>query len=130
MTKVLKKNKNALIASLVLIAFVIAYFKRDIIKDFFSKSNDSKASTAIAAAKNPTANTPTSSNDTVLKMGNSGAQVRKLQQLLNDKHKRSTPQFLPLLIEDGSFGKKTETMLKKHTGKTSISINQLIKALE
>jgi len=130
MTKTLKKNQQALIYGLVLVALVIAYFKRDALKDFFSKSGKSSSSnagstvTSTASIISNTANT-----ETILSNGSTGEQVRRLQELLNSKNNKSQPTFLLPLEEDGKFGKKTETMLKKYTGKTSISINQLIKAL-
>jgi hypothetical protein len=130
MKKTLKNNKQALIAGLVLIALVIAYFKRDQIKDFFSKSDKSPSNNAATTVSNTTSEPSTlSENDIVLKKGSSGKQVRKLQQLLNDHHRQNKPTFIPTLVEDEKFGALTEAMLKKYTGKTSISINQLLKAL-
>lgn len=127
MKKTLKKNKQALIMGLVLIALVIAYIKRDDLQHFFRKSEKMHFKSEENSTNFTHFNT---TNDTILKKGSTGEQVRKLQQLLNDKHGKSKPQILPLLIEDGNFGPKTETMLKKWTGKTSISINQLIKDLQ
>lgn len=131
MKKTLKNNKQALIAGLVLIALVVAYFKREQIKDFFSKSSTAPSNNAPVLASYTTTPKPssTANYDTILSKGSTGDQVRKLQQLLNDKHRQHTPTFIPLLVEDGQFGSKTETMLKKYTGKTSISINQFIKTL-
>jgi len=130
MTKTLKKNQQALIYGLVLVALVIAYFKRDTIKDFFSKSGNSTSSTATSTASNTASIVSNTANtEAVLRNGSTGEQVRRLQNLLNEKNNKSRPTFLLPLVEDGKFGKKTETMLKKYTGKTSISIDQLIKAL-
>lgn len=131
MNKTLKNNKQALIGGLVLIALVIAYFKRDAIKDLFSKSDKLPSNNAPVLASTTTSPKPSSSakDDIILSKGSTGEEVRKLQQLLNDKHRQNTPTFIPLLVEDGKFGSKTETMLKKYTGKTSISINQFIKTL-
>lgn len=129
MKKTLKNNKQALIAGLVLIALVIAYFKREQIKEFFSKSSSSNNSPVLANYTTTPKPSSTANYDTILSKGSTGDQVRKLQQLLNDKHRQQTPTFIPLLVEDGQFGSKTETMLKKYTGKTSISINQFIKTL-
>ncbi len=127
MKKTLKKNQQALIWGLVVIALIIVYVKRDVLKTFFSKSK--KLPSTPAATTVSTNSSTLSENDIVLKKGSSGTQVRKLQQLLNDKHRQSTPTFTPLLVEDGKFGALTETMLKKYTGKTSITLNQLLKAL-
>jgi peptidoglycan hydrolase-like protein with peptidoglycan-binding domain len=130
MTETLKQNKQALIYGLVLVALVIVYFKRDTIKDFFSKSvNSSSSNSESTANKTPSVVSNTGNDATILSQGSTGEQVRRLQQLLNNKNNKSQPTFLLPLVEDGNFGKKTETMLKKYTGKTSISINQLIKAL-
>lgn len=129
MNKILKKNKSLIIAGLVLIAFILAYFKRESIKAFFSKSKPSSPAT-IAANPTPTISSNTVNNDSLLSKGSSGQQVRRLQELLNIKHGNNKPQIIPYLVEDGKFGAATETMLKKWTGKTSITINQLIKALK
>ena len=130
MTETLKQHKQALFYGLVLVALVIVYFKRDTIKDFFSTSGKSSSSNAAStASKTPSVVSNTSNDATVLSQGSTGEQVLRLQQLLNNKNNKSQPTFLLPLAEDGKFGKKTETMLKKYTGKTSISINQLIKAL-
>jgi peptidoglycan hydrolase-like protein with peptidoglycan-binding domain len=131
MTKTLKENQQALIYGLVLIALVIAYFKRDTIKDFFSKSAPSSSSNASSTATStPSIPSKTLNDETILSKGSSGEQVLRLQQLLNIKHGNNKPQIIPYLVEDGNFGTATESMLKKWTGKTSISINQLIKALK
>ena len=127
MINTLKQNKQALIYGLVLVALVIVYFKRETIKDFFSKSTSSPATNT--ANLTPSVASNTANNDSLLSNGSTGEQVQRLQQLLNEKNNKSQPTFLLPLVEDGNFGKKTETMLKKYTGKTSISINQLIKAL-
>lgn len=129
MTKTLKKNQQALIYGLVLVALVIAYFKRDAIKDFFNKSDKATSNKATSTASNTASIASNTNTETILKNGSTGEQVRRLQELLNEKNNKSRPTFLLPLVVDGKFGKKTEIMLKKYTGKTSISINQLIKAL-
>ena len=126
MTETLKQNKQALIYGLVLVALVIAYFKRDTIKDFFSKSS----STSNTATSTPSVSSNSLNEDSILSKGSTGKQVQQLQELLNIKHSNNKPQIIPFLVEDGNFGAATESMLKKWTGKTSISINQLIKALK
>jgi hypothetical protein len=131
MTETLKKNKQVLIYGLVLIALVIVYFKRDTIKNFFSKSGKSVISNPASTANHTSSVTSnTANNETALSKGSTGEQVKRLQQLLNIKHGNNKPQIIPYLVEDGKFGAATESMLKKWTGKTSISINQLIKALK
>ena len=128
MTETLQKNKQVLIYGLVLVALVIVYFKRNTIKDFFRKSTSSPATNA--ANPTPSISSSTANNDSLLSKGSSGEQVRRLQELLNIKHGNNKPQIIPYLVEDGKFGAATENMLKKWTGKTSITINQLIKALK
>lgn len=127
MKKTLKKNKQVLLAGLVLIALVVVYFKRASIGNFFSRAEKLPSSDAASTTNFIPVN---SSNDTILSKGSTGGQVRQLQQLLNEKHRNNKPQIIPLLVEDGNFGPKTEAMLKKWTGKTSISINQLVKDLQ
>lgn len=129
MTKTLKKNQQALIYGLVLVTLVISYFKRDTIKDFFNKSDKATSNNATSTASNTASIVSNANAETILKNGSTGEQVRRLQELLNEKNNKSRPTFLLPLVVDGKFGKKTEIMLKKYTGKTSISINQLIKAL-
>jgi len=129
MTETIKNNQQALMYGLVLIALVIVYFKRDTIKDFFSKSGKSTSSTATSTGNNTPSIVSNANTETVLRNGSTGKQVLRLQELLNSKNSKSQPTFLLPLAEDSNFGKKTETMLKKYTGKTSISITQLIKAL-
>lgn len=131
MTKILKENKQALIYGLVLVALVIVYFKRNSIKNFFSRSNSTSSNnTANTASYTSSVSSNAANNDLVLSKGSTGEQVRHLQQLLNIKHGNNKPQIIPYLAEDGNFGTATEAMLKKWTGKTSLSINQLIKALK
>jgi hypothetical protein len=130
MTKTLKKHKNTVVAGLVLVVFVLVYFYRDSLKSMFLKNSISTPNAATVST--PSVSSPSSnlSNDTILKKGSSGEQVKRLQELLNIKHGNNKPQIIPYLKEDGNFGTLTEKMLKKWTGKTSISINQLIKALK
>lgn len=128
MTKIFKENKSLIIPGLLLLFVLLAYFSRASWLPYIQ----GKKTTASSSGSNPTTvstNSSPLSNDSILKKGSSGPKVRELQELLNTKHKKNTPQFLPLLVLDGQFGLKTETMLKKWTDKTSISINQLIKAL-
>lgn len=134
MTKTLKKHKTSVIAGLVLVALVLAYFYRENLKTAFRKNSilPSNATTVVNTTGSSVSTSSNNSvnNDAILKKGSTGQQVRKLQQLLNVKHGNNTPQIIPYLVEDGNFGTLTENMLKKWTGKTSISINELIKALK
>lgn len=131
MKKTLKKNQQALIAGLVLIALVVVYFKRDSLKTFFSKAvKPAPNKTSPTANNSPSTVQNVAPNDQILSKGSTGATVEKLQQLLNDKHRQNTPTLTPYLVVDGNFGSKTEAMLKKYTNQTSISINQLLNALK
>lgn len=120
-------QKQALIIGLVLIVLVVLYVKRADIKDYFVKPSTAKSNQS--ATKEPiTANNTTSG--TLLKRGSEGKEVQKLQILLNDHHRKRKPTFIALLEEDGKFGKLTENMLKKYTGKTAMSVNELTKTLK
>lgn len=102
---------------------LVGYFTRDQWMALFQKGE------VVPSNTNPGANNqPTTSVDKtrILKRGDRGASVKELQRLLNEKHRNNLPQNTPLLVEDGIFGSKTEQMLFKWTGKTSISIQQLI----
>lgn len=131
MTKTLKKNKTPLIAGLILVLALVAYFYRDNIKSFFAKDallTPSKPTTAVNTAStsgsNPSTSTNTSmTNDTVLKKGSRGAKVKELQVLINKGLKAKNMGF-PNLAEDGIFGAKTESRLQLLIGKKSISINE------
>ena len=124
MKTALKQYKKPLLALLLLIALLGLYFTRDKWMMLFSKkepvkTNSSSSTTSSSNNKNP-----------ILQMGSRGEKVRQLQQLLNEKHRSNAPQFRPLLVEDGIFGQKTQNMLKKWTGKTQITIPQLILELK
>lgn len=126
----LKPYNKPLITGLILVTLLLTYFYRDNLIDFFEKAKNSPSDASKGSAVVPVNNTTaTSAKDSVLSKGSTGESVRMLQKLLNDKHRQNTPTFIPLLVEDGNFGTLTESMLKKYTGKTSISINQLIQAL-
>ncbi|MBL4650826.1 MAG: hypothetical protein JKY03_13930 [Aureispira sp.] len=123
MKATLKKNKSVLIAGLVLIALILAYFKRDSIKEFFSKSKPEKALN-VPSPNTSAAPTPTvSNNNTVLKKGSSGVKVRELQVLMNTAILKVNPNYLTLAT-DSNFGAKTEDRLFLLTGVKIISINQ------
>lgn len=125
MKKTLKKHQPALFVGVVFVLVLLAYFKQDSIKAFFSKPKTSPSKSSSTGNKK----TSTNSKDSILSQGSKGEQVRKLQKLLNDRHRQSAPTLKPYLVEDGVFGAKTESMLKKYTNQTSITLNQLIKKL-
>lgn len=116
---------------LLVLALLLTYFYRNNLINFFEKAKQrpSKSATSTAVLTSLTSSN-TVNKDAILSKGSKGEAVRMLQKLLNDKHRQNTPTFTPLLVEDGKFGALTETMLKKYTNKTSISINQLLKALQ
>ena len=119
------KYKKPLLAGGGLIVLLGAYFFRDKWLHLVIKPKQ-KASTSNSS----TASTTQSTKSTVLKRGSKGEQVKQLQVLLNDHHRNNPPQFMLYLKVDGVFGAKTEAMLKKWTGKTSITIDQLIQDLK
>lgn len=128
MKKTLKKHQPALFVGVVFVLVLLAYFKQDSIKAFFSKPKTSPSKSSSTGNKKTSTQT-TNSKDSILSQGSKGEQVRKLQKLLNDRHRQSAPTLKPYLVEDGVFGAKTESMLKKYTNQTSITLNQLIKKL-
>lgn len=108
---------------------LVGYFTREKWLPFFQKDEVSPSNGVGQGGNTPpstTANSNTVDKTRVLKQGDRGEAVKELQRLLNGKHKSNPPQVIPLLVEDGIFGTKTEIMLLKWTGKTAISINQLI----
>ena len=127
MKKILKKNKSLIIAGLVLSAVILAYFKRESIKTFFSKSKPSSPLNVSTATASPsiTPTTPIVPNedDILLKKGSSGPKVKELQVLMNNSVLAVNPNN-PTLVTDGSFGSKTEDRLYFLTLRKSISINQ------
>lgn len=127
MKKILKKNKSLIITGLVLIAVILAYFKRESIKTFFSKSKPSSPLNVSTATASPST-TPTTpivpnEDDVLLKKGSSGLKVKELQVLMNNSVLAVNPNN-PTLATDGNFGAKTEDRLEFLTGRKSISINQ------
>lgn len=127
----IQENKVPFIVGILVLVAVLIYFYQNKLASFFlyggAASNDA-TNTGVSTNTNTTV-TNSSGNNTILKKGSTGDQVKMLQQLLNVKHGNNKPQILPYLVDDGKFGSATETMLKKWTGKTSISINELTKAL-
>lgn len=127
----IQENKVPFIVGILILVAVLIYFYQNKLASFFlyggAASNDA-TNTGVSTNTNTTV-TNSSGNTTILKKGSTGEQVKMLQQLLNVKHGNNKPQILPYLVDDGKFGSATETMLKKWTGKTSISINELTKAL-
>lgn len=134
MTKTLKKHQTSVTAGLVLIALLVVYFYRENLKTAFQKNTILPSNAATLASTESSSVSASSSNnasnDTPLKKGSTGEKVKELQRLINVKHQNYTPRLAPNLVVDGQFGTKTEILLKKYTGKTSISINELIKALK
>jgi peptidoglycan hydrolase-like protein with peptidoglycan-binding domain len=133
MNQKIEENKVPLIVGILVLVVVLIYFYQDKLAKFLFYGNDSidkknevtgSTNTAVSSSNS------SSSNDTILKKGSSGEKVQMLQGLLNVKHGNNKPQIIPYLVADGKFGTATESMLKKWTGKTSISINELTKALK
>jgi peptidoglycan hydrolase-like protein with peptidoglycan-binding domain len=131
MKEKIEKNKVPLIVGILVLVVVLIYFYQDKLAKFLFYGNDSiDKKNEVTGSTNTAVSSNNSSNDTILKKGSSGEKVEMLQGLLNVKHGNNKPQIIPYLVVDGKFGTATESMLKKWTGKTSISINELTKALK
>lgn len=121
----------------LIILFLLVYTYQDKLASFFlnrgavSKSSNPSTTTNQSGS---TSNTKAPNNETVLKRGDRGSKVEELQKLLNKEHDyqslHGTKPSLAKLTEDGIFGAKTEALLKSFTGKTAISINQLLYLLQ
>ncbi len=139
----MKMKTKTLVIIIVVIALAIAvYMFRD--KIFGKKKSDSDNSLeqkfADATAANdtvpayiaPTApstttttSAPASNDSSVLQKGSRGENVKKLQRALVDAGFSVGKSGV-----DGIFGNDTETALKKATGKTSVTVEQLNKYLQ
>lgn len=139
----MKIKTKTLVIIIVVIALAIAvYMFRD--KIFGKKKSDSDDSVeqkfADATAANdtvpayiaPTApsttsttSAPASNDSSVLQKGSRGENVKKLQKALVDAGFSVGKSGV-----DGIFGNDTETALKKATGKTSVTVEQLNKFLQ
>lgn len=131
MKEKIEENKVPLIVGILVLVVVLIYFYQDKLAKFLFYGNGSiDKKNEVAGSTNTAVTSNNSSNNTILKKGSSGEKVQMLQELLNVKHGNNKPQIIPYLVVDGKFGTATESMLKKWTGKTSISINELTKALK
>lgn len=139
----MKMKTKTLVIIIVVIALAIAvYMFRD--KIFGKKKAESEDSVeqkfADATAANdtvpayvaPTApstttttTAPASNDSSVLQKGSRGENVKKLQKALVDAGFSVGKSGV-----DGIFGNDTETALKKATGKTSVTVEQLNKFLQ
>lgn len=139
----MKMKTKTLVIIIVVIALAIAvYMFRD--KIFGKKKSDSDESVeqkfADATAANDTVpayvapaapstttttTTPASNDSSVLQKGSRGENVKKLQKALVDAGFSVGKSGV-----DGIFGNDTETALKKATGKTSVTVEQLNKFLQ
>ena len=136
------KTKTLVIIIVVIALAIAVYMFRD--KIFGKKKSDSDDSVeqkfADATAANdtvpayvaPTApstttttTAPASNDSSVLQKGSRGENVKKLQKALVDAGFSVGKSGV-----DGIFGNDTETALKKATGKTSVTVEQLNKFLQ
>lgn len=78
-----------------------------------------------APSTTTTTTTPASNDSSVLQKGSRGENVKKLQKALVDAGFSVGKSGV-----DGIFGNDTETALKKATGKTSVTVEQLNKFLQ
>ena len=139
----MKMKTKTLVIIIVVIALAIAvYMFRD--KIFGKKKSDSDdsveqkfadavvANDTVPAYVAPTApstttttTAPASNDSSVLQKGSRGENVKKLQKALVDAGFSVGKSGV-----DGIFGNNTETALKKATGKTSVTVEQLNKYLQ
>lgn len=139
----MKMKTKTLVIIIVVIALAIAvYMFRD--KIFGKKKSDSDdsveqkfadatvANDTVPAYVAPTApstttttSAPASNDSSVLQKGSRGENVKKLQKALVDAGFSVGKSGV-----DGIFGNDTETALKKATGKTSVTVEQLNKFLQ
>ena len=139
----MKMKTKTLVIIIVVIALAIAvYMFRD--KIFGKKKSETDDSveqkfadaTAVndtvpayvapaAPSTTTTTTTPASNDSSVLQKGSRGENVKKLQKALVDAGFSVGKSGV-----DGIFGNDTETALKKATGKTSVTVEQLNKFLQ
>lgn len=140
----MKMKTKTLIIIIVVIALAIAvYMFRDKIfggkkKSDSDESVEQKFADATAAndtvpayiaptapSTTTTTTAPISNDSSVLQKGSRGENVKKLQKALVDAGFSVGKSGV-----DGIFGNDTETALKKATGKTSVTVEQLNKFLQ
>ena len=139
----MKMKTKTLVIIIVVIALAIAvYMFRDKIfgkkKSETDDSVEQKFADATAAndtvpayvaptapATTTTTSAPASNDSSVLQKGSRGENVKKLQKALVDAGFSVGKSGV-----DGIFGNDTETALKKATGKTSVTVEQLNKFLQ
>lgn len=136
------KTKTLVIIIVVIALAIAVYMFRD--KIFGKKKSDSDdsveqkfadatvANDTVPAYVAPTApstttttSAPASNDSSVLQKGSRGENVKKLQKALVDAGFSVGKSGV-----DGIFGNDTETALKKATGKTSVTVEQLNKFLQ
>lgn len=118
--KIIQYQKPLLAGGLLVLLLLLYFYRHQIFKG--TLSSGSKAPAVNTGSNSSTA---PSTENTILQKGSQGEQVRQLQILLNEEHKKHTPTFIPLLETDGIFGDKTEQMLLKYTQQKSITLAQL-----
>jgi hypothetical protein len=119
--KLIQYQKPLLAAGLLVLLLVLYFYRHKIFKGTLL----SGSTVPVVNSTGSSSSTPAATENTILKKGSKGEQVRQLQILLNEEHKKNTPTFIPLLETDGIFGDKTEQMLLKYTNQSSISLAQL-----
>lgn len=128
--KIQEHKVPLIVGALVLLAVLAFMYKNKLASFFLYKGGLTNAQPATMHPTVTSNNSTIVDRDALLQKGSKGKQVEELQQLLNVKHGSSGPSFYEYLTVDGIFGSATEAMLKKYTGRTSISINDLLKALK
>lgn len=125
-----KKHKKPILAGLLLLLLFVGYFTREKWTSWFKlKSNTQDSPKPSYSTASTTIN-----RTKVLKKGDRGVSVKELQRLLNLEYeyqkKHGTVPIEPKLVEDQIFGAKTQAMLQLFTGKSSISIKELLSILK
>jgi hypothetical protein len=141
--KKIYSHKYFMPGMVLLIVLGIAWWNKDAIKKMFSGDKGTTDTTTKEGDKGTTTTTQTNL-DKVLKNGDSGAEVKTLQTVLNTEltwrkanPQRTTPNGpilteesaalvnQPALVVDGNFGAKTEARLNLFTGSKTSSLNAL-----
>jgi hypothetical protein len=122
--KKIKENKPLIMGGVFLLVFVMVFFARDKIADFFKGGTTADGAIQTNATTSAAINAAGIATDDTILSRNSPHRdkVRELQELIN---KNKNPQMFPTdLVVDGAFGAKTEQALVLLTGKKSITINE------
>lgn len=110
------KTKRILIIIAIVVILAALYLR----SQRTSETETLESSTTGAAAP---AGDPITAK-TILKRGMRGSEVKRLQEHYNDN---LLPNNSPELVEDGVFGRKTESAVKSVTGKSTVRLVDWLK---